>query len=450
MGPVMHQLQRQNDAVSIWKAAVDAVRSDKLVEQNVECSGDRLTVCGHGFSLSEIRRIEVVGCGKAGAGMARAISRGLEPATQQCEVAGWVNVPADCVEHVPWITLHAARPAGINEPTIEGVEGTKEILSRVQSLGPSDLCIVLISGGGSALLPAPVPEISLADKLALTRYLARKGAPIEDLNTVRSQISLVKGGGLLRRCAAGKTIALIISDVIGDPLDVIASGPTALTNKRPEDALAVLKEYDPTQESVPASVSSYLLNATSSAAPTPCPVENHVIGSNQIALTAAAAEATQRGYQVVDLGSQNSGKAAEFGRRLFAELRTLRARSESPVCLLAGGETTVHLADTKTPRRGGRNQEVVLAAVAANYSEEAWQDLVLLSAGTDGEDGPTDAAGAIADRNLLTESISHSLKPAEFLSINNSYEYFERVNGLIKTGPTNTNVMDVAVGLVFR
>ena len=188
--------------------------------------------------------------------MAAGVERALVDVAAAKQLTGWVNVPEDCVRSLPYITLHGARPAGVNEPTEAGVAGARRILEIVNSLGPNDLCFCLISGGGSALLP--VEAITLADKQAVTKHLSGAGANIEELNTVRKQLSRIKGGGLARACRAGRLITLIISDVIGDPLDVIASGPTVPDSKTPQDALDVLERFHAREAGISASVFDYL------------------------------------------------------------------------------------------------------------------------------------------------------------------------------------------------
>lgn len=443
----------RNDAESIWKAAVEAVDSEHLVRNVVENSETALRICGQDIPLGDAQRIAVVGAGKAGAGMAAGFEQALAEDILRERVSGWVNVPADCVRPLKTIHLHAARPAGVNEPTQEGVEGARRILQIVSGLGPHDLCVVLLSGGGSALLPAPVPEITLDDKQAVTRFLMHAGADIGELNCVRKQLSQVKGGGLGRASNAGRTLVLIISDVVGDPLDVIASGPTVSDSSTPAEALAVLEKHDPSRRDVPQAVWKFL-SQRSRSEPTPQPVpeavRNHIIGNNALALQAAAERAATLGYRVHSLGSENVGQAPTVGRELADLARNVRDAGQPvvpPACILSGGEPVVNLVETDRPRKGGRNQELVLAGL-----ERLWDDglrrIVLLSGGTDGEDGPTDAAGARADAAVLREAKSLGLVPAEFLAINNSYPFFERAGGLLKTGPTHTNVMDVRVVLV--
>lgn len=437
----------RENAIQIWKAGVAAVDSQRLVCNSIECTSDGISICGQQISLAGLKRVQVVGAGKAGAGMARGLLSALRDVSSDIEVSGWVNVPADCVESLDGIHLHAARPAGVNEPTEAGVEGTQEIIRRMAQLNQDDLAIVLISGGGSALLPAPVPEISLQDKLAVTRVLAAFGAAIQELNLVRSQLSLIKGGGLLQHGNARHIVTLLISDVIGDPLPSIASGPTVISTQSAADALEILKRYEPERCAVPPSVFQFLEQGGRRLKP-PLPVSNHIIGSNQVAMNAAAAVARQLGFQVVSLGSENSGDASDWGRHLFERLRQLQQQNSGPVCVVAGGETTVQLTTVVKPGRGGRNQEVVLSALQAHQNPDEWQSIALLSGGTDGEDGPTDAAGAFADLQLAQQMRTSGLNPADSLSINNAYPFFEQLNGLLLTGPTHTNVMDLAVGLV--
>jgi glycerate-2-kinase len=384
------------------------------------------------------------------------MAAGLEVALADTPLAdrltGWVNVPADCVRPLQRIHLHAARPAGVNEPTAEGVAGAHEILRRVGQLSADDLCIVLLSGGASALSPAPPPGVSLADKLAVTRLLMAGGATINELNCVRKHLSAIKGGNLARAARDARVVSLIISDVVGDPLDVIASGPTVADHSTVDDALSVLGRVASRKNDVPESVWT-LLEAEQNAPPAPplpSTVWNFVIGNNETALSAAAGKARELGYSDRSLGSCNQGEARAVGRELAESIRGIRDANRTgavPHCLLAGGETTVRLAPTNQPRRGGRNQELVLSAASALW-DDGMQHLAVLSGGTDGEDGPTDAAGAVADAELVRTARGLGLTPEPFLAINNSYEFFERAGGLIKTGPTHTNVMDLWVALI--
>lgn len=439
----------REDALSIWTAGVEAVRAERLVSNVVQANQGRLFVLGRERAC---RRVVVVGAGKAGAGMAAAIERTAAGAGLADRLTGWVNVPADCVRPLPHVHLHAARPAGVNEPTAEGVAGAERILDFVRGLQPDDVCLVVISGGGSALLPAPIEGISLADKLAVTRFLMNSGATIHELNTVRKQLSRIKGGGLLRaRPVAATMIGLIISDVVGDPLDIIASGPTVRDTATARDALDVLHKFQAAPPTVPQTVFATLERAATMWQPGDTPgIQNAIIGNNATAVEAARSQADALGYRVHSLGSGNQGDADTLGRELLAICQSIRDTGNPvapPACVISGGEPVVHLAKTDRPRKGGRNQQLVLAAVADAW-EAGLDRIAMLSGGTDGEDGPTDAAGACADDELLRSAKSCGLEPSADLAINNAYHFFENAGGLLKTGPTHTNVMDLRVCVI--
>jgi glycerate 2-kinase len=450
--------QLRRDAMSIWQFAVEAVDSARLVRENIRLvqhrNGTRLEIAGQTVELAPGRRILVVGAGKAGAGMAAGFEAALgADLLRDRQVRGWINVPADCVRQLTSIHLHAARPAGVNEPTPEGAAGSAEIMRLVSQLEPDDLCIALISGGGSALLPLPIDGITLEDKLAVTRFLSAAGAPIEELNTVRKQLSKIKGGGLARACSAGRLVSLVISDVPGDPLDLIASGPTVEDTSTPADALEILKRYDARSAGISERVMAALaLRQSERREPPRCHVTNHIIGKNATAVAVAAREAQRLGYRVQsESATRSEGPAETIGRQLAATALALRAGNERD-CFISGGEPTVKLVDSAARGKGGRNQQLVLAAVAgleaAAARGEDTSGIVILSGGTDGEDGPTDAAGAWADAENIAAAKSLGLNPAEYLARNDAYHWFERVGGLIKTGPTHTNVCDVRVVLV--
>lgn len=446
--PLPHALRA--DALRIWRAGVDAVRSDRLVRQAVRVDGQELRIGDlPAIDLAGVGRIEIVGAGKAGAGMSAGLEEALAELIAAGRVSGWVNVPADCVRNLSAITLHAARPAGVNEPTTEGVEGSREILRRASALTPADLCICLISGGGSALLPLPVEGVSLRDKQALTRHLSAAGANIQQLNTVRKQLSRIKGGGLARACRAGMLISLVISDVLGDPLDVIASGPTVEDTSTPAEALAVLEQFEAVAEGVSPAAVRWLQSPQHARAAATCRVENIVIGNNAMAVDAAGVEAERLGYShAMDAATSLEGQAEDVGRGLAEMLRKMRA-GNGPDCLITGGEPVVRLADSAIRGKGGRNQQLVLAGLA-HLADAEWRDMVLLSGGTDGEDGPTDAAGAFVDEDVFRQGRELGLDPAAYLARNDAYHYFSQLNALIKTGPTHTNVCDVRVACVAR
>ncbi len=436
---------------AIWRAGVAAVDSRRLVMDAIRLEAETLEVAGLSIPRFQLNRIAVVGAGKAGAGMARGVEEALAGFPN---VAGWINVPADCVAALDRIHLHSARPAGRNEPTVEGVAGSEEILQRVSRLGKGDLCLVLISGGGSALLPAPVEGITLDDKLAVIRQMSLAGATIQELNQVRRELSRIKGGGLSRACRAEWLVTLVISDVIGDPLETIASGPTIATTPDPAGALLCLRRVLGGDHRIPVNVRSHLQRVVpASLAGIELRDQEHrsvrVIGNNRTAIEAARREAQARGLEVIVLGTDQAGEARDVGREFAQACLDRQARLARPICLLSGGEPIVHVTPFPGPQKGGRNQELALAALYAFDSMPTQgQGITILSGGTDGEDGPTDAAGAFADRQGLDQAQALGLSIETFLNQHNSYEFFDRMGGLLKTGPTHTNVMDLRVAIV--
>jgi glycerate 2-kinase len=443
------------DAMSIWQAGVAAVDSRNLVRRNVAVRGDAIEIAGERLPLVPSSRLIVVGAGKAGAGMAAGFESALEGTPLFSRVAGWVNVPADCVRELRSIHLHGARPAGVNEPREEGVAGTEEILRLVGSATAQDIVVVLLSGGGSALLPAPVPGISLADKQRVTRFLSGAGATIQELNAVRTHLSRVKGGRLAEATQAGRLVTLVISDVIGDPLDVIASGPTWPGRSTRENALTILGRFDPERRHVPMSVYRVLEDPAAgrdSSRNTPARhASHHILGSNRVACDAAADAAQRMGYLVREVSWGRAGDATAEGERLARRLLELRRESAStgkPLCVIDGGEPTVRLPVDVPPGRGGRNQQLALSALVTAW-DAALDNAVLLSAGTDGEDGPTDAAGGYISAEVLQAARRWGESPAQSLRRCDAYPYLDRIGGLWTTGPTQTNVMDLRV-LVAR
>jgi glycerate 2-kinase len=455
--------QLRSDALRIWHAGLAAVRSNRLMHESVQIDGNWLVVAGNTehaerIDLHAVRRIVVVGAGKAGAGMAATLEEIVGQALlDQKQIVGWMNVPAGG-EATPTqrIHLHAARPASVNEPTAEGVIGSERILEIVSSLGPDDLCIALISGGGSALMPAPIEGIALADKLAVTRFLSAAGANITELNTVRKQLSRIKGGGLARACKAGRLIALIISDVPGDPLEIIASGPTVADSSTPRAAIEILERFDAKSAGISEAVFAALRKATDQPATAQftCNVKNFIIGNNARAVDAAGEEAERLGYNhAMTCASKPEGAVEAIGRHL-ADMAVFMQRNPGTNCLISGGEGTVKLVPEAQRGLGGRNQQTVLAALqrladldaaeGSNFSSSC----LILSGGTDGEDGPTDAAGAFFDHTVVEEAWHRKQETADFLRRNDAYHFFEPLDALIKTGPTNTNVCDLRVVLV--
>ncbi len=429
----------------IFDAAITAGDANRLTRQALSREGSRLRIGDRVLDLARVRRVVVVGAGKASGMMAEAaeavldgvlveglvaVKNSLEPSPRRVRVVeAWHPIPDE-----------RGRAAG------------EEILHLASDAGPDDLVLCLMSGGGSALTPAPVLGVSLAEKQAVTRLLLEAGATINELNAVRKHLSRLKGGQLARAAHPAPVVALLLSDVIGDPLDVIASGPTAPDPTTYDDALAVLDRFG-LRVRVPVAVRAHLeAGARGEVAETPKPgdpalagVTNVVIGNNGLVVNAAVEEARRLGFTPCLLTRCLQGEAREVAG-VFAAVLDEIARSGSPVgrpaCLIAGGETTVTVRGRGT---GGRCQEFALALVPGLA---AMRDVVVLAAGTDGSDGPTDAAGAIVDPVTLERSRGQGLDVRRALAENDSHTIFAALGDLVVTGPTGSNLMDVYLGVV--
>ena len=391
--------------------------------------------------FSRFPNIYVLGAGKAGAAMAHAAERVLGRRI----TAGLINVKDGHVAKLRRIELNEC---GHPVPDARGVSGAERIASLAEQAQKGDLVLCLISGGASALLPLPAAPVTLEEKQSVTRLLLASGANIHEINAVRKHISRIKGGQLARSAEPAHVEALLLSDVVGDDLDVIGSGPTAPDASTFARAIQILEKYA-ILERVPASVRTRLEEGCAARIPeTPKPgdklfsrVQNRIVGSNRLALEAAARHARELGYRTLILASGIEGETREIARMHAAIARQTALQSQPvrpPACIITGGETTVTL---KGDGLGGRNQEFVLAAA---LDIAGLPEVVVFSAGTDGSDGPTDAAGAIADGATL----SRNPEAVQFLHRNDSYHYFESLGDLVKTGPTNTNVMDVRLLLI--
>jgi glycerate 2-kinase len=346
--------------------------------------------------------------------------------------------------------------AGHPLPDARGLEAAAAVEALLKGLDARDLVLVLLSGGASALLPAPVAGVSLEDKAAVTSQLMRAGADIAELNTVRKHLSRLKGGGLARAAAPARVVTLVLSDVVGDDLSTIASGPTVPDPTTHADALRILDERG-LRDAIPASARRHLEAGARGEAPeTPKPraavfrlVRTHVVGSNRLSVEAAAREARRQGLRPVVLTTRLEGEAREVARVLVAVLRECVESGRPaapPVCLLAGGETTVTV---RGEGRGGRNQELVVAAapLLSSFPVEA----VVACLATDGIDGASDAAGGVADRTSVARARALGLAPpAAFLAASDSSGFLAPLGDLIVTGPTGTNVVDLAVLLAGR
>jgi len=440
-------------AHAIWRAGVAAADPLPLMQPVLRVDGEALVLGPRRIPLADIDSIAVIGAGKAGARMSQAVEAILGARRlREKAVSGWVNVPADTVRPLRAIRLHAARRSHENRPTRRGVAGTRRIVSILGRQGRRDLTLCLFSGGGSALLPGPAAGVRLRDKTEVSDGLHAAGAAIDEVNVVRKHLSTVKGGGLLRAWRGRWLASFVLSDVPGDSLDVIASGPTSPDPTTFTDAIAVLRRYA-VWDHAPQAVRQCLMEGQAGLRPEtlkrlPAGAENILIGGNRNALDGAEREARRLGYKVLDVSSHLRGGASEAGRRLARlafEARDAGSAGGQPVCLLGGGETTVRLG--RRPGEGGRCQELALAAVFEGQKDD-WTGIALLCAGTDGEDGPTDAAGAVVDEVLLRRARRQGLEPEAFLARHDAYNFFGPLAGLMRTGLTGTNVMDLAVILV--
>lgn len=391
--------------------------------------------------FDRFERVFVLGAGKAGATMARAAERVLGSRI----TAGLINVKDGHLAKLRRIELNEC---GHPIPDARGVEGARRIAELASNAGAGDLVLCLISGGGSALLPLPAEGITLEDKQETTRHLLACGATIHEINAVRKHLSAIKGGHLAMLARPAKVMALLLSDVTGDDLSVIGSGPTAPDESTFADALAVLDRYH-IRAKVPQPVRDRLeAGERGEFAETPKQlnnVQNVIVGSNRLAVDAAERKAKELGYRTLVLSTTIEGETRDVARMHAAMAREIVASNRparKPACLLSGGETTVTLHGTGL---GGRNQEFALAAA---LDIAGTQRVVVLSAGTDGTDGPTDAAGAIADSETIHRSTTLGLDAKRSLAGNDSYHFFDSLGDLVKTGPTGTNVMDIHVILV--
>jgi hydroxypyruvate reductase len=394
-----------------------------------------------GRDFASVQNIYVVGAGKAGASMAKAAERVLGRRI----TAGLVNVKDGHVAKLRRIELNEC---GHPVPDERGVAGAARIAGIAAAAGKDDLVLCLISGGGSALLPWPAEGITLEEKQSVTKLLLACGANIHEINSVRKHISRIKGGQLARLASPATVESLLLSDVIGDDLDVIGSGPTAPDSSTFASAVAILEKFGILGR-VPAPVRDRLQRGVrGEIEETPKPgdaifsrVRNIVVGSAALALDAAARKAKELGYRPLVLASRIQGETREIARMhaaIAAEVVRDARPVRPPACIITGGETTVTI---KGEGLGGRNQEFVLAAA---IDIAGLPDTVAFSAGTDGSDGPTDAAGAIADGATLRRGPD----ARAYLDRNDSYHYFEKLRDLVITGPTNTNVMDVRLMLI--
>ncbi len=442
--------QMRSEANKMFRSAVEAVDPLRAVKNFVRVEGNKLCLGKEHDSVTELDlssygRISVVGAGKATAPMAKALEELLVGRIRK----GVVNVKYGFAEDLSYIKIIEA---GHPVPDQNGVEGTKEILNLLSGLGQEDLVFSLMSGGGSALLPQPAGKITLAEKQELTRRLLACGASIDEINAVRKHISSSKGGQMARAAFPATSVNLMLSDVVGDKMDVIASGPFVPDSSTFSDAWKILEKYD--LSDIPSSIQNHLKAGMEDRTyETPKNgdgifdrVFNFIIGSNILALQSARQTAEQMGYQTLILSSMIEGEAREAAllhSAIAKEIIKTGQPIHPPACIISGGENTVTIHGKGL---GGRNQEFCLAACLELLGLPP--RVVILSAGTDGNDGPTDAAGAIVDPYTVKRGTNMGMEATKFLENNDSYHFLEKTEDLLITGPTKTNVMDVRLILV--
>ena len=424
----------RGQALRIFQAALKAAAPDQAVLRHLRLDKNTLVAAGERYRLSSFQNIYVIGAGKASAQMARAVERLLGARI----TGGLINVKDG---HGGKLQRVQINECGHPIPDQRGVAGARRIAQIAAQAGPDDLIVGLISGGASALLPLPAPPITLAEKQKTTRLLLHCGASIHEINCVRKHISRIKGGQLARLAYPATLLTLILSDVMGDDLDVIGSGPTVPDRSTFADARAILEKYR-----IPD-----LLPLAAEETPKPGDkifdkTRNVIVGSNALAVDAAAEEARRLGFHTLVLSTFVEGEAREVARVHAAIAKEIHASGRPvprPACVISGGETTVTV---RGKGLGGRNQEFALAA--AIDIAGCGDNMLILSGGTDGSDGPTDAAGAIANSTTLERAQALGLDAAAFLRNNDSYRFFEATGDLIKTGPTGTNVADIQLILL--
>jgi len=434
--------QLREDARVIFDAGLRAVDPAELVKRQVRNQNGVLEIAGRHYDLSKYRDLYVVGAGKASGRIASAIEEIMGESLR----AGIVivkyghSVPLERVKIVE---------AGHPVPDEAGVSATKEIVALLSQAGEDDLVLCLLSGGGSALLSCPAENLTLRDKQVMTRLLLDCGAAIQEINAIRKHISKVKGGRLAQLAYPATVVSLILSDVVGDPIESIASGPTGPDGTTFLDCWGIIERYG-LVERIPATVRDLLERGIKGkVAETAKPndrifekVQNVIVGNNRTALSAAKHQAEELGYHALVLSSfveSEAREAALFHAAIAKEILSTENPVRRPACVISGGETTVAI---RGDGKGGRNQEFALAAAIEIQGTES---VAILSAGTDGTDGPTDAAGGIVDGTTIQRGKSRGLDPSDYLNRNDSYHFLQVVGDLLITGPTLTNVMDLRV-----
>jgi hydroxypyruvate reductase len=444
----------QGERVSrIMNAALQAVAPHAAVRRFLQREGDTLFIGDRKHDLTAFRRVFIVGAGKAGAPMAWAVAEVLgEHLSDGVVIAkeGYLSPDLRAHQSPNLLITQAGHPL----PDERGVRGAQQILDLLENTQADDLVIAVISGGASALLVSPAEGLTLADLQGMTSVLLACGADIYAINTLRKHCERLKGGQLARQAAPAALVTLILSDVVGDSLEVIGSGPTVPDPTTYADAYAVLKRYDIEQQVPPAIVQHLRRGLRHDIPETPKPenplfarVHHVLVGSNRQAAEAALAQARAEGFHTLLLTTFLQGEARQAGRFLAAIAREIVAHGQPlprPTCIIAGGETTVTLHGAGG--LGGRNQELALGAVK---DLAGLPEIALMTLATDGGDGPTNAAGAVVTGETLARARSLGLDPADYLARNDAYHFFEKLGDLLKPGPTQTNVNDLAVIFAF-
>lgn len=440
----MQDLRRA--ALEIFQAGLAAADPFRLLQERSRLEGDRF--CWEGGSPWELPspgtagRVIVVGAGKAAASLALALEQtlGERIASGRIVVKHGHGLPLDRIR---------VHEGGHPLPDREGLAGTRAVLEELKALRPDDRVFFLLTGGASALLVAPVAGLGLDDKIEVSRLLLSSGATIQEMNAVRKHLSAVKGGRLAERIAPARALTLIVSDVVGDDLSSIGSGPTAPDPTTFGESLSILSRYE-ILAAIPVAAREILeRGARGQLAETPkvghpvfASMRHLILASNRLSLDAAAARALGLGFTPEIFERDMVGSTHEKARAFAARLRA--AAPGRPVALLAGGETTLKV---KGRGKGGRNQEFALVVARELADASGW---MVLAAGTDGTDGPTDAAGAFASGTTFARARAAGLAPEAILENNDSYRLFDKLGDLLRTGPTGTNVMDLVVGLAYR
>ncbi len=435
----------RKDIREIFDCGVLAVDPGEGIKRYVRLNNNTLSVGENSYDLREIKDIYVVGGGKGAASMGKAVEDILGDWIKD----GVINVKYGYTVDLKRIRLNEA---GHPIPDEKGIKGVQEIMDLLKKTGEDDLVICLITGGASALLPLPVNGISLKDKQLITDLLLRCGASIREINSIRKHISRIKGGNMARAAYPSRLITLILSDVIGDIIDIIGSGPTVHDNSTYLDCMEIFKNYGLIKD-IPLSIIQQIkrgingeIEETPSADdPIFSRCQNLLIGGNIQALKASFKKANSLGYNTLMLSSYIQGETGDVAKVHAAIAKEIISSGNPlprPACVISGGETTVTI---HGEGKGGRNQEFVLTTA---IEIDGFSNVVVLSGGTDGTDGPTDAAGAIADGSTIRKAKKLGLDPYNYLKNNDSYHFFQKMDDLLITGPTNTNVMDLRVILV--